>query len=36
MFTPTVQLAVGMIPLVLLALAIAVRPSAGRPSRHRR
>jgi len=32
MFSPTLQLAVGMIPLVLLALAVAVRPKGDRPS----
>jgi len=32
MFSPTLQLTVGMIPLVLLALAVAVRPSGERPS----
>ena len=31
MLSQTLPLAVGMIPLVLLAIAVAVRPSGGRP-----
>lgn len=36
MFLPTAQLALGMIPLLLLALAVAVRPVDGRVPRRAR
>ena len=36
MLLPTLPLAAGMIPLVLLAVAVAVRPRDGRPVRHGR
>jgi len=33
MITPLVHMAIGLIPLVVLALAVAVRPMPGQPRR---